>query len=195
MKTRHLILTCAIALAVAAPASARSTIDIADNSGGGAEPSDVLQCVPYAREVSGIRIYGDAYTWWGKAKGRYKRGNAPRPGAVMAMKPHGNSPLGHVAAVSGVIDSRTILLRHANWSEPGLIENDVQALDVSPNNDWSSVRIWYGPTQSLGSSQWPVEGFIYSDRPRTFDAAKSQNGSARSKNPDFIGELIARSAR
>ncbi len=195
MKTRHLILSCVIALGVAAPASARSTIDVADNSGGDAEQSDVLQCVPYAREVSGIRIYGDAYTWWGQAEGRYKRGKTPRPGAVMAMKPHGNSPLGHVAAVSGVIDSRTILLRHANWSEPGLIENDVQALDVSPKNDWSKVRIWYGPKQSLGSSQWPVEGFIYSESPRSFDAETSRKRSTRGEIPDFIGKVIARSSR
>ncbi len=30
-----------------------------------------LQCVPYAREHSGVKIYGDAYTWWDKAAGKY----------------------------------------------------------------------------------------------------------------------------
>ena len=29
-----------------------------------------LQCVPYARQVSGIQIYGDAWTWWDQAEGR-----------------------------------------------------------------------------------------------------------------------------
>ncbi|MBU6372483.1 MAG: hypothetical protein KJS97_07095 [Alphaproteobacteria bacterium] len=27
-------------------------------------PPKPLQCVPYARERSGIDIYGDAVTWW-----------------------------------------------------------------------------------------------------------------------------------
>src|SRR3546814_993934 len=38
----------------------------------------VLQCVPYARTVSGVRIYGDALTWWDQAENHYKRGHAPR---------------------------------------------------------------------------------------------------------------------
>ena len=33
-----------------------------------------LQCVPYARAHSAIKIYGDAYTWWDKAAGKYSRG-------------------------------------------------------------------------------------------------------------------------
>ena len=37
-----------------------------------------LQCVPYARQVSGIRIFGDAHTWWGQAEGRYARGTGRR---------------------------------------------------------------------------------------------------------------------
>lgn len=124
-----------------------------------------LQCVPYARQVSGIAIYGDARTWWGQAAGRYERGDRPRVGAVMAFKPHGNMRLGHVAAVSRIIDSRTVLLRHANWSpingRRGQIEDDVRAIDVSAVNDWSAVRVWYGPIEAIGSTAWPVAGFIY----------------------------------
>ena len=30
-----------------------------------------LQCVPYAREHSGIKLFGDAYTWWDQAEGKY----------------------------------------------------------------------------------------------------------------------------
>ena len=74
-----------------------------------------LQCVPYARERSGVKIYGDALTWWDQAEGRYKRGHRPKPGAVMAFRPSGGMTLGHVAAVAKVIDSRTVLLDHANW--------------------------------------------------------------------------------
>lgn len=129
------------------------------------ELAPYLQCVPYAREVSGIQIYGDAHTWWGQAEGRYNRGNQPRVGAVMAFQPHRNMRLGHVAAVSRIIDSRNILLRHANWSpingRRGQIEDNVRAVDVSPNNDWSQVRVWYDPIQGLGKTPWPVQGFIY----------------------------------
>jgi surface antigen len=127
-----------------------------------------LQCVPYAREVSGIQIYGDAWTWWDQADGRYARGHKPRVGAVMAFQPYGNMTLGHVATVSRVIDSRTVLLRHANWSpidgRRGQIENDVEAVDVSPDNDWSQVRVWYAPIQDFGATAWPVAGFIYPGR-------------------------------
>lgn len=150
------------------PAFARAVDDpYGDDSG--AEPQPYLQCVPYAREVSGIQIYGDAWTWWDQAAGRYARGHTPRVGAVMAFEPYGNMTLGHVAAVSRVIDSRTVLLRHANWSpidgRRGHIENDVEAVDVSPDNDWSQVRVWYAPIQSLGSTAWPVAGFIYPKKP------------------------------
>ena len=79
--------------------------------------------------------------------------------------------LGHVAAVSRVIDSRTVLLDHANWSpidgRRGRIERDVMAVDVSPANDWSAVRVWYHPLGGLGTTEWPVEGFIYPDRDRS----------------------------
>ena len=133
----------------------------------GQELPPYLQCVPYAREVSGIDIYGDAHTWWEQAAGRFERGHTPRVGAVMAFVPHANMRLGHVAAVSRVIDSRTVLLDHANWSpidgRRGQIERGVKAVDVSPANDWSAVRVWYHPLQGLGKTAWPVQGFIYSD--------------------------------
>ena len=124
-----------------------------------------LQCVPYARQVSGIRIFGDAHTWWDQAAGHYARGTRPKVGAVMSFRPFGNMRLGHVAAVSRVLDSRTVLLRHANWSliggRRGQIEDDVRAIDVSDANDWSEVRVWFAPIQGLGTTRWPLNGFIY----------------------------------
>lgn len=133
------------------------------------ESPSYLQCVPYARQVSGIQIYGDALTWWDQAEGRYARGHKPRPGAVMSFAPYGRMELGHVAAVSRVIDSRTVLLRHANWSpidgRRGQIEDDVRAVDVSDANDWSEVRVWFAPIGNLGTTAWPVNGFIYPDKP------------------------------
>lgn len=134
----------------------------------GRELPPYLQCVPYARQLTGIQIYGDAHTWWQQAAGKYERGNRPKVGAVMAFQPHRNMQLGHVAAVSKVIDSRTVLLDHANWSpidgRRGQIERDVKAVDVSPGNDWSQVRVWYAPQGGLGTSAWPVQGFIYGKR-------------------------------
>lgn len=146
-----------------------STVIAADADAGSAQSVPKapghLECVPYARTTSGIQLYGDAWTWWQQAKGRYATGRAPREGAVMAIKPYNNSKLGHVATVSRVIDARTVLLSHANWSTPGGIERNVSALDVSPNNDWSEVRIWYGPARNLGTTHWPVSGFIYNAKP------------------------------
>lgn len=214
MKRCRLVLPLLATVIFAAPAAARTvTIDAATPGGGGGELPPYLQCVPYARQVSGIAIYGDAHTWWQQAAGRYARGSSPRVGAVMAFRPHGNMKLGHVAAVSRVIDSRTVLLRHANWSEiegrRGQIEDNVRAIDVSPNNDWSAVRVWYAPTGALGVTHWPVEGFIYklpiasgkaAPPARTASAAPPRKAAASgaiklARIDDPIGEIIARARR
>lgn len=176
-------------VAVAAPAHASSSDGFrspgVDRSS--RELAPYLQCVPYAREVSGIEIYGDAHTWWNQAAGRFQRGNAPKIGAVLAFRPHRNMQLGHVAAVSRIIDNRTVLLRHANWSpingRRGQVENDVRAIDVSPANDWSSVRVWYAPIKSLGKTAWPTHGFIYSDKAPKHGNAKLRVASAVTPQP------------
>lgn len=133
-----------------------------------ANANDHLQCVPYARQLSGVQIYGDAHTWWKQSEGQYQRGSAPAEGAVLSLKSHGKMRLGHVAYVSKVVDSRNILLSHANWSpingRRGQIERNVAAVDVSRNNDWSKVKIWYAPIGGLGKTAYPVNGFIYPER-------------------------------
>ncbi|KAK0349898.1 hypothetical protein LTR94_031219, partial [Friedmanniomyces endolithicus] len=96
-----------------------------------------LQCAPFARQVSGIDIHGNANTWWGQAEGRYDRGHEPRVGAVLAFSASRSMPVGHVAMVSKVVNDREVLLTHANWSYRGGIERNVRAIDVSANNDWS----------------------------------------------------------
>jgi surface antigen len=130
-----------------------------------------LQCVPYARAVSGVEIYGDAHTWWDQAQGRYQRGSTPKVGAIMSFRPHGAMQLGHVAAVRKIIDARTVLISHANWStidgQRGHIEENIRAVDASENNDWSAVQIWYTPNQALGGTRWPLNGFIYADTKRS----------------------------
>ena len=178
----------ALALAPGALASPSDDFDVGDR----ADDAPYLQCVPYARQVSGIAIYGDAHTWWGQAEGKYARGYRPRVGAVMSFRPFGNSRLGHVAAVSKVIDSRTVLIRHANWSpingRRGQIEDDVRAVDVSPANDWSEVRVWFAPIQGLGTTRWPLNGFIYPEKgPDRLEAAGTVLAAAEPVRKSRIG--------
>ncbi|MGE4410058.1 MAG: CHAP domain-containing protein [Sphingobium sp.] len=120
-----------------------------------------LQCVPFARQVSGIDLYGNAATWWNQAEGRYDRGNEPRIGAVLTFSASRAMPVGHVAMVSKVVNDREILLTHANWSYRGGIERNVRAIDVSPDNDWTDIRVWYGPIGKVGTRSNPAFGFIY----------------------------------
>ncbi|GLK43777.1 CHAP domain-containing protein [Novosphingobium resinovorum] len=120
-----------------------------------------LQCAPYAREHSAIDLHGNAATWWGQAEGTYARGKTPLAGSVLVFKATGAMPVGHVAVVSKIVDERHVVLNHANWSRPGMIEKSAMAEDVSANGDWSSVRVWYAPTQSLGLRTSPTFGFIY----------------------------------
>lgn len=120
-----------------------------------------MQCAPFAREVSGIEIRGNAYTWWDQAEGRYARGQAPREGAVLAFAATRGMPNGHVAMVSKVLGPREVLLTHANWSRRGGIERDVRAIDVSEAGDWSKVRVWFAPLGGLGKTSYPAHGFIY----------------------------------
>ena len=126
-----------------------------------------LQCVPYARQASGIQIHGNAKTWWGQAAGRYDRGSSPKVGAVMAFKETSSMPIGHVATVSRIISDREVLVDHANWSlingRRGQIERGARVVDVSAAGNWSQVRVWYAPLRGLGTSTYPLYGFIYNN--------------------------------
>jgi len=195
MKHRLAILLALALGALGGPAMADTVVDFARVlGGGGVDLPPYLQCVPYAREVTGVQIYGDARTWWDQAEGRYARGTRPKVGAVMTFKPYGAMTLGHVAAVSRIIDSRTVLLSHSNWSpingRRGQIEKDVAAVDVSPDNDWSEVRVWFAPLQDLGTTHWPVQGFIYPARPKKAEMARLALADS-----DPIGAIIAQRLR
>lgn len=121
------------------------------------------QCVRFAREFSGIQIYGDAWTWWQSAQTQGMRtGRAPEVGAVLVFRPSNASSRGHVAVVSQILTERVMRISHANWGgSRGRIERDVTVVDVSENNDWSSVRVWHNPSNDLGVSVYPTYGFIY----------------------------------
>ncbi|HWW27904.1 CHAP domain-containing protein [Caulobacter sp. BK020] len=131
----------------------------------GAMADGYWQCVPFARLMSGIQIFGDARTWWSQAIGKYDTGFVPRAGAVLCFKPTARMNLGHVAFVSQVLTDRVIQVTHANWSiidgGRGQIEKDVTVVDVSPAGDWSQVKVWYDPIRDLGSTVYPTHGFIY----------------------------------
>lgn len=126
--------------------------------------SEAIQCVPYAREVSGIQIYGDAHTWWDKASPNYARGESPRPGAVLVLARTRQMPSGHVAVVKRVISDREIDVTHSNWGgdrrSRRMIYDSMRAEDVSAKNDWSKVRFWYYDTQKFGAP-YKARGFIY----------------------------------
>jgi len=121
-------------------------------------PTD-LTCVPYAENVTGIVLPGDAYAWWREAAGRYMRARYPAPGAVLVFRPTAAMPLGHVAVVTAVLSQREILVEHANWV-PYRVTWNQPVVDVSPANNWSRVRVWYPPIGAFGTSAYPVYGFI-----------------------------------
>jgi surface antigen len=142
-------------------------------------PSGGLECVPYAREVSGIEIYGDAWTWWDGAAGRYQRGYRPEPGAVLVMQATGTMRRGHVAVVEAVVDPRQIQVTQANWGNStktrGRVERGTPVIDVSGDNSWRAVRVWNDETEAFGRVN-PSFGFIY-QRPAQLVSAEAAGGA------------------
>ncbi len=119
----------------------------------------VIQCVAFAKADAGIDISGNARDWWTNAAGVYERGSRPENGSVLSFRPNGRMPLGHVAVVTGIEDSRTIVIDQSHWNSNG-IARDVEVKDVSEDNDWSAVRVQLGRGSGFGSI-YPTHGFIY----------------------------------
>ena len=73
---------------------------------------------------------------------------------------------GHVALVAKLIDRRTIEIDHANWAigrfGRGQITRNVRVIDVSENNDWTSVRVWNDVDDCFGKP-YKALGFIYAN--------------------------------
>lgn len=162
-------------------------------------PSVGLQCVPFARQVSGIDITGDAHTWWHQAAGRFERGQTPEVGAVLVFRSSGGMRLGHVSVVSEVLGPRHILVDHANWPGPGFpkgrVARGVSMLDVSENNDWTSVRVEiHGDRDGFGR-HYPTFGFVL---PRLADGSPLQPlnpiSTARARLDDRAAAAAARPA-
>jgi surface antigen len=119
----------------------------------------VIQCVAFAKQDAGIVISGNARDWWSNAAGVYQRGRRPEAGSVLSFMANGRMPLGHVAVVSAVEDSRTITIDQAHWAGGG-ISRDIVVKDVSEDNDWSAVRVQLAHEGAFGSI-YPTHGFIY----------------------------------
>jgi hypothetical protein len=141
------------------------------SSGGGlgqagyGEPHPGLSCVPFARALTGIDLHGDAASWWYAAAGRYRRTTRPQPGAILVLDVEPRLPHGHVAVVSRVVDARRIEVIQANWV-PGELDRDQPVLDVSADNDWTFVRVWYPPIAAMGAHAYRALGFVLPDAPR-----------------------------
>ena len=159
----------------------------------GAHAEDYWQCAAFARVFSGIQIVGDAWTWWEKANGHYLKGSAPQAGAVLVFKPQGSMRLGHVAVVSQVLTDRIIQVTHANWSRidgtRGKIEQNVTVVDVSPDGDWTEVKVWYDPVRDLGATSYATYGFVYKTTAQ--NAGSAAKSAALTVAQTTMGQMAA----
>ncbi|HEY4134224.1 MAG TPA: CHAP domain-containing protein [Alphaproteobacteria bacterium] len=132
-------------------------------------PIAYTSCVPYARSASGVKLFGDAWTWWKEADGKYAKGAKPEKGSVLTLQKTKALPLGHVAVVAALTDDpRKIMVDHANWGDNhdtrGKIHMRQPVIDVSKNNDWSEVR--FMNTVGTFGRVYASHGFIYADPPK-----------------------------
>lgn len=130
----------------------------------GRKGAAAVQCVPYARQQSGIQIKGDAYTWWENAAPDYDRGHGPRSGAVLVLAKTSKLRHGHLAVVKDILGPRQINVTHSNWGNDRasrrIIYDDMRVEDVSPRNDWTSVRFWNDELDVFGFP-YAARGFVY----------------------------------
>ena len=124
------------------------------------QPNAKISCVPFARDNSSIAIYGDAYTWWDQARGRYAREPMPRSGSVLVLAGYAGPKRAHLAVVTRIISAREIRVDHANWLTDGNIYLNSPVIDVSKAGDWSEVRVWNNRDGHLGVKNYTVRGFI-----------------------------------
>ena len=138
-----------------------------------------INCAPFARELSGIALYGDADSWWNTAAGHYTRSQRPILGSVLVFKRSARLRSGHVSVVSRLIGPRQMMVTQANWVA-GHVDADQMVVDVSPDNDWSEVRVWYPPVNQLGTGVYPAHGFIHPRREATSaELARATPAAAR----------------
>ena len=136
--------------------------------GGGGAPGQgraaAVECAPFARALTGVALTGAAADWWREAGGRYARSHRPEVGSVLVLRRSGRLPSGHVAVVSQVMSRREIRVTQANWVHHRVTE-DQPVVDVSPDGDWTAVRVWWPPSGQMGVTEYPAFGFIRPDYP------------------------------
>lgn len=125
-------------------------------------PQKRIQCVQYVLANSAFRVRGNARDWWRNSAAIHARDSVPEPGSVLSFRSVKSMPLGHVALVTKVVSSREILIDHANWTR-GAISRDHSVIDVSPRNDWTTVRLGVKPGVGATTygSVYPTDGFIH----------------------------------
>lgn len=154
------------------------------------ERGHVIQCVAFAKSASDVEIRGNAVDWWYNAAGRYARGNSPEEGSVLNFRGTRRMPLGHVAVVRQVVNSRTIVIDQSHWGQRG-ISRDVPVIDVSPNNDWSAVRVALNSGSGAFGSIYPTYGFIYA-RPDTTSNMMLSTYQKAMRNPATMARTSGR---
>jgi len=178
----HWLLGLALVLGLAGCASDDARYAALPNGAGGAsviENGPPVQCAAYARDHSQVKLFGDAYTWWDQAAGKYPQSALPQTGAVMVLTGYAGPARGHVAVVRKIVSPREIRVDHADWLNDGAVYLDDPVQDVSRWNDWSVVRVYNIKTGSWGAKTYAVQGFIGSatgpDRLARADSGKTNN--------------------
>ncbi len=124
-------------------------------------PLHRLFCVEYARIRSGFNIMGDAKQWWTHAaQNIYARLSHPVEEAVMVFSGSKRLKRGHVAVVTEIVSPRQVIVDQANWQNRGEIDHATPVMDVSPDNDWSQVRVWDMRSNGFGTHIYAISGFI-----------------------------------
>ena len=167
MISRHILLLLLAGFLAGCGASSGSVSSGSVSFGSAPIRQSGLTCAPFARELSGIALYGEAASWWDGAAGRYGRANRPEVGGVLVFRRSSRLPSGHVSVVSRVINARQIEVIQANWV-PEQLDQDQLVVDVSERNDWTEVRVWYPPLNQIGGHTYAAHGFVLPPRPATY---------------------------
>jgi len=145
-------------------------------------PASAMTCVAYVRAVTGFDLSGNAWQWWNAAAGVYNRGHLPGPGAVMVFSRTRHMRDGHVAIDHDILGPREILIDQGNWEivhhRRGAVSRDVHVIDVSPDNDWTMVRVQWQQSDVFGRDN-PVSGFVYPDADSHANVSRARYLEAR----------------
>jgi hypothetical protein len=149
----RLITLIAAMLALAACASSPPTPSVAGRGliGPTEGESAAVECAPFARALSGVQLYGKAADWWWKADGLYVRSSTPAVGGVLVLRRSARLAHGHV----GVVSAREIRVTQANWVRHRVYA-DMPVVDLSADNDWTLVRVWWPPAGQMGRPPIPL---------------------------------------